>query len=150
MISPDAIILLADDDDGHASLIGRNLRRASLMNQVERFSDGQQILDFLFQRDPLRARRDGAAYVLLLDIRMPKIDGVQVLEIIRRETLLRVMPIFMMTTTDDPREVERCYLLGCSSYIVKPVDYDQFSRTIFALGAFIARVQVPQVSGPAS
>jgi CheY-like chemotaxis protein len=145
MISSDAIILLADDDDGHASLITRNLRRASLINPIERFVDGQELLDFLYKRDAVRSREDRIAYVLLLDIRMPKVDGLQVLEIIKSDPQLSAMPIYMLTTTDDPREVERCYQLGCNSYTVKPVDYDQFSRTIFALGAFVAHIQVPHL-----
>jgi CheY-like chemotaxis protein len=143
MISSDAIILLADDDDGHASLITRNLRRAMLHNRIERFVDGQQLLDFLSGHDEDRLYRDSIAYVLILDIRMPKVDGLQVLETIKNDPLLSAMPIYMLTTTDDPREVERCYQLGCNSYTVKPVDYEQFSQTIFSLGAFVAHIQVP-------
>jgi CheY-like chemotaxis protein len=143
MISSDAIILLADDDDGHASLITRNLRRASLINPIERFVDGQQLLDFLYDRNASRKLGAGLGYVLLLDIRMPKIDGIQVLETIKSDPRLSVMPVYMLTTTDDPREVERCYQLGCNGYTVKPVDYEQFSKTIFALGSLVAHIQVP-------
>lgn len=137
------VILLAEDDDGHACLIERNLRRSSLMNPIERFKDGQQLLDFLFRRDPKRLREAGVAYLLLLDIRMPKVDGMQVLETIKREPLFRSLPVIMLTTTDDPREVLRCHELGCNNYTMKPVDYQQFTETIRALGAFIAKSEVP-------
>ena len=139
----DTIILLADDDDGHAALISRNLRRAGLPNEIQRFTDGQQLLDFLFQRNPARARRNGIPYLLLLDIRMPGMDGLEVLEIIKQDAVLRPMPVYILTTSDDPREVFRCYQSGCNHFLVKPVDYDQFTRTVLALGSLIGLVQVP-------
>lgn len=139
----ETIILLADDDDGHVSLIERNLRRAGLTHPIERFSDGQQVLDFFFLCGAARSCRKGVAYVLLLDISMPKVDGIRVLEILKGDPLRRALPVYMLSTTDDQREVDRCHRLGCNSYIVKPVDYDQFSRTIQTLGAFIAQLQLP-------
>ena len=143
MSRSDITILLADDDDGHAALISRNLSRAGLSNKIQRFTDGQQLLDFLFQRNPDRARRDGISYLLLLDIRMPGMDGLEVLEIIKQDAVLRPMPVYILTTSDDPREVYRCYQSGCSHFLVKPVDYDQFTRTVLALGSLIGLVQVP-------
>ena len=141
----DVIILIADDDLGHARLIEKNLRRAGLHNDILRFDDGQQILDFLFQRGEGEKRVADTPYLLLLDIRMPKVDGVQVLKEIKQDPELRKIPISMLTTTDDPREVERCHALGCSNYIVKPVDYDKFSEAMKNLGLFISLVQVPDI-----
>jgi CheY-like chemotaxis protein len=145
MMTRDVIILIADDDLGHARLIEKNLRRAGLTNTILRFEDGQQILDFLFQRGEGQKRAADTPYLLLLDIRMPKVDGVQVLKELKNDPELRKIPVSMLTTTDDPREVERCHALGCSNYIVKPVDYDKFSEAMKNLGLFISLVQVPDI-----
>jgi CheY-like chemotaxis protein len=141
----DVIILVADDDEGHARLIEKNLRRAGLQNDIKRFADGQEILDFLFRRADDGGRCPDTPYLLLLDIRMPKVDGVEVLRQIKTDTALRKIPVSMLTTTDDPREVERCHALGCSNYLVKPVDYDRFSDAMKQLGLFISLVQVPEI-----
>jgi CheY-like chemotaxis protein len=141
----DVVILVADDDAGHARLIEKNLRRAGLSNPISRFEDGQQILDFLFQRGDGPKRVADTSYLLLLDIRMPKVDGVEVLRQVKSDAELRKIPVSMLTTTDDPREVERCHALGCNNYIVKPVDYEKFSEAINKLGLFISLVQVPEI-----
>jgi CheY-like chemotaxis protein len=141
----DVIILIADDDLGHARLIEKNLRRAGLTNDIKRFEDGQQILDFLFRRGDVPHRSTDTSYLLLLDIRMPKVDGVEVLRQIKADIELRKIPVSMLTTTDDPREVERCHGLGCSNYLVKPVDYEKFSEAMKQLGLFISLVQVPGI-----
>jgi CheY-like chemotaxis protein len=141
----DVVLLIADDDAGHARLIEKNLRRAGLSNPILRFEDGQQILDFLFQRGDGQKRTADTPYLLLLDIRMPKVDGVEVLRQVKGDTELRKIPVSMLTTTDDPREVERCHALGCNNYIVKPVDYEKFSEAMNKLGLFISLVQVPEI-----
>lgn len=141
----EVVILVADDDAGHVRLIEKNLRRAALRNHIERFEDGQQVLDYLFCRSKHCRERD-TPYLLLLDIRMPKIDGVEVLRQLKQDDELRKVPVIMLTTTDDPREVQRCHSLGCSNYIVKPVDYEQFSEAIGKLGTFITLVEVPAVN----
>ena len=143
------IILIADDDAGHARLIEKNLNRAGLMNRILRFEDGQQILDFLLRRGDGPQCSSDAAYMLLLDIRMPKVDGVEVLRQLKAHPELRKIPVSMLTTTDDPREVERCHGLGCNNYIVKPVDYDKFSEAIRQLGFFVSLVQVPEIHSKA-
>lgn len=140
-------ILLAEDDEGHAFLVQQNLKRGGLSNPVKLFTDGQAILDFLFSRGPGPKRDAGGHYLLLLDIRMPKVDGVEVLRQIKADTEMRAMPVIMLTTTDDPREVRRCHELGCNSYIQKPVDYDKFAEAIQRLGMFVTLLIVPPVSG---
>ncbi|NBV23970.1 MAG: response regulator [Proteobacteria bacterium] len=145
----EVIILVADDDDGQARLIEKNLVRAGLHNPIQRFHDGQQILDFLFRCGEGAKRENSAPYLLLLDIRMPKVDGVEVLRQIKADVELRKLPVIMLTTTEDPREVERCHLLGCNSYIAKPVDYDKFSEAIKQIGLFLSIVKVPSVNGKA-
>jgi len=143
----DVIILVAEDDEGHAGLIKKNLARAGIINELMHFKDGQEILGFLFKNGDGPHRQSGAAYLLLLDIRMPKIDGVQVLEQVKADPELRKLPVIMITTTDDPREVARCHALGCSNYIAKPIDYDNFVNAIRQLGLFLAVVQVPRING---
>jgi len=144
----DMVILVAEDDAGHARLIEKNLRRAGLHNRIERFEDGGEVLDFLLRRGE-RKRESGTRYLLLLDIRMPKVDGVEVLRQLKADPELRKMPVIMLTTTDDPREVERCHEIGCSHYIVKPVDYDGFAHAISQLGVFVTLVKVPEITTPA-
>jgi CheY-like chemotaxis protein len=140
----EVIILIADDDHGHVRLIEKNLVRAGLHNPIQRFENGQEALDFLFGRGA-RQRARGASYLLLLDVRMPQVDGVEVLRQVKADPELKKMPVIMLTTTDDPREVERCHALGCSNYIVKPVDYEKFAEAIKQFGLFIALVQVPEI-----
>ncbi len=147
IMTEQVVILVAEDDDGHASLIKKNLSRAGLKNDILRFADGQAILDFLFCRGPGPHRVKDTAYLLMLDIRMPKVDGVEVLRQIKADPNLRKLPVIMVTTTEDPREVERCHGIGCNSYVHKPVDYEKFVETINQLGLFIALVQVPQLNG---
>ena len=146
-MSQEVVVLIAEDDDGHARLIEKNLIRAGLTNRLERFVDGQELLDFLFRRGPGRQRELHASYLLLLDIRMPKVDGVEVLRQIKADSMLRRLPVSMLTTADDPREVERCHLLGCGKYLVKPIVYDKFAEIIRRLGLFLTLVQVPSIDG---
>ena len=143
----EVIILVAEDDAGHARLIEKNLTRAGLHNKIERFDNGQAVLDFLFRRGAGPHRALDRPYLLLLDIRMPQVDGVEVLRQLKGDAQLRKIPVLMLTTTDDPREVERCHAIGCASYIVKPVDYDKFAEAIKSLGLYISLVEVPEIDG---
>lgn len=138
-------ILIAEDDDGHAELIEDNLREAGVRNPIIRFRDGQDVLDF-FYADKSEADST-AGYLLLLDIRMPRVDGVQVLRTLKGDAALKNIPVIMLTTTDDPREIELCYSLGCSCYVTKPVEYRRFAEMLHRLGLFVVIVQVPQVGG---
>ncbi|MFZ5494306.1 MAG: response regulator [Verrucomicrobiota bacterium] len=138
-------ILVVDDDEGHAILIRENLETAGLKNHIQHFRDGQAILDYLFGTAQAPGRRDGGPFLLLLDIRMPKVDGIEVLRRVKADPELRKLPVIMLTTTDDAREVDRCHQLGCSVYIQKPVDYDKFADAIRRLGLFVMLLLVPQV-----
>ena len=143
----EVIILIAEDDAGHARLIEKNLNRAGLRNQIIRFDNGQAVLDFLLRNGAGTRRRSDTPYLLLLDIRMPQVDGIEVLRQLKQDQELRKIPVIMLTTTDDPREVERCHTIGCSSYIVKPVDYDKFAEAITSLGLYLSLVKVPEING---
>ena len=144
-MNQEVTILIAEDDDGHASLIVRNLRRAGLHNEIRRFGDGQEVLDFLLPADAGGGAELGQAYLLLLDIRMPRVDGIEVLRRVRAEPALKGMPVMMVTTTDDPREIGHCHRLGCSTYVTKPVDYEKFVEAIRRLGLFLMVIQVPRI-----
>jgi CheY-like chemotaxis protein len=139
------VIIIAEDDEGHATLITRNLRKAGVMNQILHFVNGAEVLDFLLKKGDGPHRETGIPYLLLLDIRMPKIDGVQVLGEIKKNEELKKMPVIMVTTTDDPREIKNCHELGCNCYIAKPVDYEKFVNAIKQLGLFLLVVQVPEL-----
>ena len=115
-------ILIAEDDAGHAALVKRNMIRCGITNTIKHFTDGQQVLDFMFGQGAGAMEAD-KRYLLLLDIRMPKVDGVDVLRRIKADAALKSTPVIMMTTMDDPREVSKCYELGCEKYFSKPVDF---------------------------
>jgi CheY-like chemotaxis protein len=134
-------ILLAEDDDGHARLIERNLQRAGFINRVVRAKDGQEALDLIHNgSDKLPTDQ---RFLLLLDINMPRIDGIEALRQLKSSPQTASIPVIMLTTTDDPREVERCYQLGCSVYITKPVRYEDFVEALARLGMFLEIVKLP-------
>jgi CheY-like chemotaxis protein len=136
-------ILLAEDDLGHARLIEKNLRRANIANNIVRVTDGQAAVDYLFAEENLKARGQSMPVLVLLDLNMPILDGYQVLKIMKANERTKRIPVVILTTTDDPREVTKCYELGCNIYITKPVDYDNFTEAIRKLGLFLSIVTVP-------
>lgn len=137
------LILLAEDDDGHASLVQRNLKRSGITNTVVRVADGQQALDFVLRQGEFAQRPTDCSLLLLLDINMPRVDGLEVLRRVKGDAKLSGIPVIMLTTTDDPREIERCYQEGCSVYITKPVQYEAFVEAIRRLGLFLQVIQFP-------
>lgn len=139
-------ILIADDDDGHAFLAEGSLRRGGVHAEFLRFSNGQEVLDFLFGKTKEPAFVRGHPYLLLLDIRMPKVDGLTALQQIKADPELHKLPVIILTTTDDPREVDRCHDLGCNVYVTKPVSYEAFARAIEGLGRFVSMVKIPFLS----
>jgi CheY-like chemotaxis protein len=143
-------IVLIEDDDGHATLVERNLRRSGISSGFVRFSDGQQALDYFFgaPADPgaapgVPSRENLSNFVVLLDLRMPRVDGFEVLRRLKADPLTAAVPVIVLTTTDDPREIERCYELGCNVYITKPVEYDAFIEAVRRLGFFLQVVKLP-------
>jgi len=137
-MTEEVVILIAEDDAGHFSLIKKNLWRSCIANEILQFKDGQDILDFLHGKGSEPTRKPSTKYILLLDIRMPKVDGHEVLRQIKNDPELRKIPVIMLTTADEEIEVENCYDLGCSFYIVKPADYNKFMEVVGNLGAFLS------------
>jgi CheY-like chemotaxis protein len=144
MVERELVILLAEDDDGHAYLVQQNLLDAGLANRVVHVRDGQEALDYIHCAGAHGGRVPNGPLLLLLDINMPRVDGVEVLRRLKADPKTDEVPVIMLTTTDDPREVKRCYELGCSSYVTKPVEYDRFVEAVRRLGLFLAIVKVPR------
>ena len=136
------IILIAEDDDGHAELIKDGLEDSGVCNQTIRFSNGEEAWQFISGTGDKGVRDKSKSYLLLLDINMPKMDGIEVLKRMKGNEDLKEIPVMMLTTTDDHREVEECYKLGCNIYITKPVEFTKFAETLKRLGLFIQIVKV--------
>ena len=143
----DVSILLVEDDPGHTRLIEKNLRRANIKNEIHFATNGQEAIDYLFCEGEFANNEPTSDLMVLLDLNLPVLDGYQVLERMKIDERTKRIPIIILTTTDDPREVSRCYELGCNVYIIKPVDYDQFSKAIQSLGLFLLVVMIPDVAG---
>jgi CheY-like chemotaxis protein len=139
-------ILLAEDDDGHASLVERNLKRIGISDEIYRVRDGQEAIDYVCRAGQFVARAPSYPRLILLDINMPRLDGVEVLRYIKTDESTKTIPVVMFTTTDDGREIDRCYELGCNAYIRKPVEYGGFVGIIKSLGSFLQILSTPSHS----
>ena len=136
-------IVMIEDDEGHARLIERNIRRAGISNNVRHFSDGTTALDYLFNGSD-GPTMNGPA-LILLDLNLPDMSGTDILVKIKSQPKLKRTPVVVLTTTDDKAEIQRCYDLGANVYVTKPVDYEAFADAIRQLGLFISVIQVPEV-----
>ncbi|WP_010184433.1 response regulator [Sphingomonas sp. PAMC 26605] len=137
-------IVMIEDDEGHARLIEKNIRRAGILNAITHFTDGTTALDYLFNSAD-GPQRNGPALVLL-DLNLPDMSGTDILAKIKStDGPLRRTPVVVLTTTDDKVEIQRCYDLGCNVYITKPVNYESFATAIRQLGLFLSVIQVPDI-----
>jgi CheY-like chemotaxis protein len=136
-------ILIAEDDEGHATLVRRNLTRAKLAADAVRVADGQELLDYMERQGEWRDRATHEALLILLDLNMPRLGGLEVLESLKASDRFSHIPVFVLTTTDNAIELERCYASGASACLVKPVDYGAFSDMVRRLADFLATTQVP-------
>jgi CheY-like chemotaxis protein len=137
-------ILLVEDDAGHAVLIEKNLRRAGVDNEVIRLANGQEALDFFFSEGASAGEPLHKSYLVLLDLNLPVVDGYQVLKRLKENERTKRIPVVVLTTTENPQEINRCYELGCNVYVSKPVEYDRFCEVIGSLGAFLGVVKIPE------
>ncbi|HLG85317.1 MAG TPA: response regulator [Bradyrhizobium sp.] len=140
MTTPVTIIMI-EDDEGHARLIERNIRRSGVNNDIVAFSNGTDALNYLFEQD--NGGLAGHALLILLDLNLPDMTGTEILRQLKASKLFKSTPVVVLTTTDDAQEIKRCYELGCSVYITKPVNYESFANAIRQLGLFFSVIQVP-------
>ena len=118
----DVTILISEDDGGHFILMKHCLRNAGIDNEIVWLCDGQETLDFLYTHDGQLNLPPADKYILLLDIRMPKIDGIEILEDIKKDKRMDHLPVVIVTSSDNPDNIRRCRELGCDGYIIKPLD----------------------------
>ncbi len=137
-------IVMIEDDDGHARLIEKNIRRAGVNNEIKPFTTGTEALAYLLGGDGSSKGHKGEALLILLDLNLPDMSGIDLLQKIKQSAGLHMAPVVVLTTTDDKREIQRCYDLGCNVYITKPVDYEHFAQAIRQIGLFFTVMQVPE------
>lgn len=136
-------IVMIEDDEGHARLIEKNIRRAGVNNPIAPFANGTEALRYLFGADGSGLVNKGKPLLILLDLNLPDMTGVEILQRIKSNDHLKRIPVVVLTTTDDAVEIQRCYDLGCNVYITKPVNYENFAHAILQLGLFFSVMQVP-------
>jgi len=144
MNNSDLTLILVDDDPAHSTLIKRNLIKCGLKNELLLLNSGQQLLDYIFCKHQFINREPLQKVLILLDINMPGINGIEILKTLKASNLTSKIPIFMLTTTDEPTEIEECFSLGCNAYVIKPVEHKEFAKRIQQLGDFIMLNQIPQ------
>jgi CheY-like chemotaxis protein len=139
------LIVMIEDDEGHARLIERNIRRAGVNNTIMPFPNGTEALEFLLGTDGTGLVSASRSLLILLDLNLPDMTGVDILAKVKSNPHLRRSPVIILTTTDDQSEIQRCYDLGANVYITKPVNYENFANAIRQLGLFLSVMQVPTV-----
>jgi len=135
---------MIEDDEGHALLIEKNIRRAGVNNEIVPFTNGTAALKYLLGDDNLGTVSAGRHLLILLDLNLPDMTGIDILEKLKANQHTKRSPIVVLTTTDDGREIQRCYDLGANVYITKPVNYEAFANAIRQLGLFFSVMQVPE------
>jgi CheY-like chemotaxis protein len=140
--SPVTIVMI-EDDEGHAHLIERNIRRSGVNNEIVPFATGTEAMAYLLGNDASGAAHKGEALLILLDLNLPDMTGIEILRRVKETPHLKCTPVVVLTTTDDAQEIKRCYDLGCNVYITKPVNYENFAHAIRQLGLFFSVIQVP-------
>ncbi len=136
-------IIMIEDDEGHARLIERNIRRSGVNNAIVPFTSGTAALRYLFGNDGSGLERKKDPLLILLDLNLPDMGGIEILQRVKENKHLKSTPVVVLTTTDDSQEIRRCYELGCNVYITKPVNYESFANAIRQLGLFFSVIQVP-------
>jgi two-component system response regulator len=129
-------ILLAEDNETDAEMTIRALRRQNLANNLVWVKDGAEALDFIFRRGAYASRPDGAPKLVLLDLKMPKVDGIEVLRQIKSNEETKSMPVVMLTSSSEERDIVASYAFGVNSYVVKPVDFSSFVAEVAKTGCY--------------
>lgn len=129
-------ILLVEDNPTDAEMAMRALKRGQVANEVIWVKDGEQALDYLFRRGEHAGRSRNDPKLVMLDLKMPKVDGLEVLRQIKANEATRFIPVVMLTSSAEERDLVETYRLGVNSYIVKPVDFSQFNETVAKAGLY--------------
>ena len=137
---------MIEDDEGHARLIEKNIRRAGVGNEIIPFVNGTDALNYLLGDDRSGVASSGRQQLILLDLNLPDMTGIDILQKLKGNKHTKRSPIVVLTTTDDSREIQRCYDFGANVYITKPVNYEGFAHAIRQLGLFVAVMQVPETA----
>jgi DNA-binding response OmpR family regulator len=136
-------ILMVEDDPNDVELSLTALEQYNLANEVVVAGDGEEALDYLYRRGKFMARPSGNPAIVLLDLKLPKVDGLQVLERIRADDALKLIPVVVLTSSREERDMVASYELGVNAYVVKPVDFHEFVNAVKELGVFWAVVNEP-------
>lgn len=137
MIGEPAFVMLIEDNLDHAELIIRTLEAHRIANKVRHFLDGQSALDYLFQRGEFaESQETKRPHVILLDLQLPRVDGIDVLTAIKEDAELRSIPVVILTTSDAENDVAKAYLHHANSYLVKPVGFEDFKKLMDHLGFY--------------
>jgi CheY-like chemotaxis protein len=147
MIAEVKRILLAEDNANDVELTMTALRDNHVVNEVTVVRDGAEALDYLFKRNAYAHRTGGNPAVLLLDLKMPKVDGIEVLRQVKGDPQLRTIPVVVLTSSREESDLARTYDLGVNAYVVKPVDFLEFVDAVKLLGGFWAVVNEPPPGG---
>jgi two-component system response regulator len=140
-------ILLVEDNPDDVELALYAFRRSQIANNIQVARDGEEALAYLFRTGPFAGRGNGTPRMMLLDLKLPKIDGLQVLERVRADPELRTLPVVIMTSSREDRDLIESYKLGVNSYIVKPVDFAQFATVVEQLGLYWVVLNQPPPRG---
>ncbi len=136
-------ILLAEDDLNDVELTLTALDEYHLANRVEVAHDGEEALDYLHRRGKFNARPNGNPVFILLDLKMPKVNGLEVLRQIKADEKLKMIPVIVLTSSREAPDLAKCYELGVNAYVVKPVDFHDFTKAVKELGVFWAAINEP-------
>lgn len=134
---------MAEDNANDAELVLAALERQGLVRDVVVVRDGSEALDYLYRRGAFAGRADGPPAAVILDVKMPKVGGIEVLRVVKADPALRLLPVAMLTSSREQGDVLRSYELGANAYVVKPVDFAELSEAVGALGAFWLRFNEP-------
>jgi CheY-like chemotaxis protein len=146
IMSKPVVIIMIEDDEGHARLIERNIRRSGVNNEIKPFRNGTDALNYLFGANGNGPPHKGETLLILLDLNLPDMTGIDILRKVKEHKHLKCAPVVVLTTTDDSQEIKPCYELGCNVYITKPVNYESFANAIRQLGLFFSIIQVPRTT----
>lgn len=136
-------ILLVEDSPNDVELILTSLEESHLRNEVVVVQDGEEALDYLYRRGAFRQRVEGNPVVVMLDLKLPKVDGIEVLTSLKADPKLKILPVVILTSSREDPDLSKCYQLGANAYVVKPIDFSEFMQTIKNLGLFWAVINEP-------